>query len=122
LKTILIEKHSPGGQAGTSSRIENYLGFPKGLSGAELTRRAITQATRFGIEFLSPQAVIAIETKDQYKIVKLEDGGVINAKAVIITTGVQYRKLEAEGINLPVSSRLVPVFVVRVWFQFRELL
>jgi thioredoxin reductase (NADPH) len=99
LKTILIEKHSPGGQAGTSSRIENYLGFPKGISGAELTRRAITQATRFGIEFLSPQAVIAIETKDQYKMVKLEDGGVINAKAVIITTGVQYRKLEAEGIN-----------------------
>ena len=99
LKTLLIEKHAPGGQAGTSSRIENYLGFPKGLSGAELTQRAITQAKRFGIEFLSPQTVTGIETQDNYKIVKLEDGGQINTKAVIITTGVQYRKLEATGIN-----------------------
>ena len=99
LKTLLIEKHAPGGQAGTSSRIENYLGFPKGLSGAELTQRAITQAKRFGIEFLSPQTVVDVETQDNYKIVKLEDGGQINTKAVIITTGVQYRKLEAAGIN-----------------------
>jgi len=99
LKTLMIEKHAPGGQAGTSSRIENYLGFPKGLSGAELTQRAITQAKRFGIEFLSPQTVTSIETKDNYKIVSLEDGGLINTKAVIITTGVQYRKLEATGIN-----------------------
>lgn len=99
LKTLLIEKHAPGGQAGTSSRIENYLGFPKGLSGAELTRRAITQATRFGIEFLSPRTVIGIETKEPYKIIKLEDGSIIHTKAVIITTGVQYRQLEATGIN-----------------------
>jgi len=99
LKTLLIEKHAPGGQAGTSSRIENYLGFPKGLSGAELTQRAITQAKRFGIEFLSPKTVSGIETKDGYKIVQLEDGGQINTKAVIITSGVQYRKLEAAGIN-----------------------
>jgi thioredoxin reductase (NADPH) len=99
LKTLLIEKHSPGGQAGTSSRIENYLGFPKGLSGAELTQRAITQAKRFGIEFLSPQTVVGIETQDNYKIVRLEGGAQINTKAVIITTGVQYRKLEAKGIN-----------------------
>lgn len=99
LKTLLIEKHSPGGQAGTSSRIENYLGFPKGLSGAELTQRAITQAKRFGIEFLSPQTVVGIETQDNYKIIKLEGGAQINTKSVIITTGVQYRKLEATGIN-----------------------
>lgn len=99
LKTLLIEKHAPGGQAGTSSRIENYLGFPKGLSGAELTQRAITQAKRFGIEFLSPKTVSGIETKDGYKIVQLDDGGQINTKAVIITSGVQYRKLEAKGIN-----------------------
>ncbi|GAB5525071.1 MAG: FAD-dependent oxidoreductase [Roseivirga sp.] len=99
LKTLLIEKHSPGGQAGTSSRIENYLGFPKGLSGAELTQRAITQAKRFGIEFLSPKTVEGIETRDNYKIVKLEGGDQINTRAVIITTGVQYRKLEATGIN-----------------------
>ena len=99
LKTLLIEKHSPGGQAGTSSRIENYLGFPKGLSGAELTQRAITQAKRFGIEFLSPKTVEGIETQDNYKIVKLEGGDQINTKSVIITTGVQYRKLESKGIG-----------------------
>ena len=99
LRTLLIEKRAPGGQAGTSSRIENYLGFPKGLSGSELTRRAITQATRFGIEFLSPQEVESITLQDNYKILKLKDGQVINSKAVIITTGVDYRKLEAEGIN-----------------------
>ncbi len=71
LNTILIEKRAPGGQAGTSSRIENYLGFPNGLSGAELSRRAITQATRFGIEFLSPQEVMKIEANDNYKLLTL---------------------------------------------------
>jgi len=99
LKTLLIEKHAPGGQAGTSSRIENYLGFPKGLSGADLTQRAITQAKRFGIEFLSPQTVVGIESQDNYKKVILESGEQIHTKAVIITTGVQYRKLEAQGID-----------------------
>ncbi|MFY0592188.1 FAD-dependent oxidoreductase [Roseivirga sp.] len=99
LKTLMIEKHAPGGQAGTSSRIENYLGFPKGLSGADLTHRAITQAKRFGIEFLSPKTVSGIETQDNYKIVHLESGEKINTKAVIITTGVQYRRLESRGIN-----------------------
>ena len=99
LNTLLIEKRAPGGQAGTSSRIENYLGFPKGLSGAELSRRAITQATRFGIEFLSPQEVVDISLKDNYKIVKLANGNEINTKSIIITTGVDYRQLEAEGVN-----------------------
>ncbi len=99
LKTLLIEKHSPGGQAGTSSRIENYLGFPKGLSGADLTQRAITQAKRFGIEFLSPLGVIGVETQDNYKKVILENGDQIHTKSVIITTGVQYRKLDATGID-----------------------
>lgn len=99
LKTILIEKRAPGGQAGTSTRIENYLGFPNGLSGAELTKRAITQATKFGIEFLSPQEVTAIKLKNPYKILVLDDGCEINAKSVIITTGVEYKKLEAKGLN-----------------------
>ncbi len=99
LKTLLIEKRAPGGQAGTSSRIENYLGFPKGLSGSDLARRAITQATRFGVEFLSPQEVIDIKLNDQYKTVCLADGSEINAKAVIVTTGVNYRKLESKGIS-----------------------
>lgn len=99
LKTLLIERHSPGGQAGTSSRIENYLGFPSGLSGAELTRRAITQAERLGAEFLTPQEVVEITVKGDYKIVKLADGSDVRARSVIITTGVDWRKLEAKGVE-----------------------
>ncbi|NRB63921.1 MAG: FAD-dependent oxidoreductase [Saprospiraceae bacterium] len=99
LKTLLIEKRAPGGQAGTSSRIENYLGFPKGLSGQELTRRALTQATRFGMEFLSPQEVKSITTEGEYKRLTLGDDSVVHAKAVVITTGVDYRKLPAEGLD-----------------------
>jgi thioredoxin reductase (NADPH) len=99
LKTLLIERHSPGGQAGTSSRIENYLGFPSGLSGSELTRRAITQATRFGTEFLSPQDVRSIHEKDGYKKIVLDSGLEINTRTIIIATGVDYRKLETSGIE-----------------------
>ncbi|MCB0628629.1 MAG: FAD-dependent oxidoreductase [Saprospiraceae bacterium] len=99
LKTLLIEKRAPGGQAGTSSRIENYLGFPKGLSGAELTHRAITQATRFGIEFLSPQEVVSIKVDAHYKILTLADDSTVNTKSVIITTGVDYRRLPATGVD-----------------------
>ena len=99
LKTLLIERRAPGGQAGTSSRIENYLGFPSGLSGQDLSRRAITQATRFGIEFLSPAEVTNIETKDGYKIITLDNGKTINTRTVVVTTGVDYRKLEAPGMN-----------------------
>lgn len=99
LNTLLIEKRAPGGQAGTSSRIENYLGFPKGLSGAELSRRAITQATRFGIELLSPQEVVDIKLKDNYKIITLKNGEIVNSKTIIITSGVDYRKHPAKGID-----------------------
>lgn len=99
LKTLLIEKRAPGGQAGTSSRIENYLGFPKGLSGSDLARRAITQATRFGIEFLSPQEVTNIAIEGAYKRLTLGDGSEVVTRSVIITTGVDYRKLPAEGVD-----------------------
>jgi thioredoxin reductase (NADPH) len=98
LKTLLIERRAPGGQAGTSSRIENYLGFPTGLSGSDLARRAITQATRFGTELLSPAMVSAIKLKDGYKIIVMEDGAEIITRSVVITTGVDYRKLETKGI------------------------
>lgn len=98
LKTLLIERRAPGGQAGTSSRIENYLGFPTGLSGAELTRRAIAQATRLGTEFITPQSVKDIRQKDGYNKIILEDDTEINTRSVIITTGVDYRKLETQGI------------------------
>ncbi|CAN5318622.1 FAD-dependent oxidoreductase [soil metagenome] len=99
LNTTLIEKRAPGGQAGTSSRIENYLGFPNGLSGAELSRRAISQASRFGAELLSPQEVVDISLKENYKIITLGDGSVINAKSAIITTVVDYRSLEATDVD-----------------------
>ncbi|MCB0737127.1 MAG: FAD-dependent oxidoreductase [Bacteroidetes bacterium] len=99
LKTLIIEKRAPGGQAGTSSRIENYLGFPKGLSGADLTRRAVTQASRFGVEFLSPKEVVKIETLEQYKTVHMSDGTTVNAKSIVISTGVDYRRLEAAGAD-----------------------
>lgn len=99
LNTALIEKRAPGGQAGTSSRIENYLGFPNGLSGAELSRRAISQATRFGVEFLSPQEVIDISLSGNYKIITLNDGSTLNARSVIISTGVDYRALEAVDVE-----------------------
>jgi thioredoxin reductase (NADPH) len=99
LKTLLIEKRAPGGQAGTSSRIENYLGFPTGLSGADLARRAITQATRFGTEFLSPQEVKSIRLEGEYKILTLGDDTTLTARSVVITTGVDYRKLPAKNID-----------------------
>jgi len=99
LKTLLIERKAPGGQAGSSSRIENYLGFPAGLSGADLTRRAISQAMRLGAEFLSPQSVSDIRQKDGYKTIILDDGPEINSRTVVITTGVDYRKLDVKGIE-----------------------
>lgn len=99
LNTLLIERRAPGGQAGTSSRIENYLGFPKGLSGSDLARRAITQATRFGTEFLSPREATGIRSNDQYKTIELANGQEINALSVVITTGVNYRKLDTNGVS-----------------------
>ena len=99
LRTLLVEKRAPGGQAGTSSRIENYLGFPSGLSGADLARRAVAQAARFGVEILAPQEVAGIELKDNYKILHLSDGGEIVTKSLVISTGVEYRTLEQEGME-----------------------
>lgn len=99
LKTLLIEKRAPGGQAGTSSRIENYLGFPTGISGSELTYRAMTQATRLGTEFLTPRAVKAICQKNGYTKITLEDESEVNTRSVVITTGVDYRKLETKGVE-----------------------
>jgi thioredoxin reductase (NADPH) len=98
LRTLVIERKAPGGQAGTSSRIENYLGFPSGLTGSDLARRAISQARRLGAEFLSPKEVQAIRQVDGYKIITLTDGNEINCRSIIITTGVDYRKLETKGI------------------------
>ncbi|TKK72042.1 response regulator [Ilyomonas limi] len=99
LKTVLVERSNPGGQASSSARIENYLGFPTGLSGAELSRRAITQTLRFGTEMLTPQEVKSITLKDGYKITTLMDGSEIYSKTVVIATGVSYKKLEIPGLE-----------------------
>jgi thioredoxin reductase (NADPH) len=99
LRTLLIERSNPGGQASSSARIENYLGFPSGLSGAELSRRAVTQTLRFGTEILTPKEVKTITLKDGYKITELTDGSVIHSKTIVIATGVAYKKLEIEGID-----------------------
>lgn len=97
LKTVVIEREAPGGQAGSSPKIENYLGFPAGLSGLELTRRALTQAQRFGAEILATQEVKGIRVQDPYRIVVLGDGTEIVAKAVLVTTGASFHILDLPG-------------------------
>jgi len=99
VNTLLIDKETPGGQAGTSSRIENYLGFPKGLSGADLARRATAQASRFGAEILSAQEVVRISLRDPYRVVTLADGSELACRAVMIATGVFVRELDVPGIQ-----------------------
>ena len=99
LHTVMIEREAPGGQAGMSSRIENYLGFPNGLSGGDLARRAVVQAQRFGVEILSPQEAVSVRTEGSYRILKLADGSELSCHALMIATGVQWRRLEAPGID-----------------------
>jgi thioredoxin reductase (NADPH) len=99
IRTLLIEKETPGGQAGTSARIENYLGFPKGVSGADLARRATAQASRFGAEILSAQEAVSISRRDPYRVVTLADGSEVACKALIIATGVSVRELDVPGIK-----------------------
>ncbi|HZQ70760.1 MAG TPA: FAD-dependent oxidoreductase [Terriglobales bacterium] len=99
LHTVMIEREAPGGQAGMSSRIENYLGFPTGLSGMDLARRAVVQAQRFGVEILAPQEAVGVRTEGSYRIIKLADGNEISCHALMIATGVQWRRLEAPGVD-----------------------
>lgn len=97
VRTALVERETPGGQAGGSARIENYLGFPKGLSGADLTRRAIAQAKRFDAELLIAREVVGIRTEFPYHFVQLDDGTELSCHALLIATGVQTRLLEVPG-------------------------
>ena len=99
LHTVMIEREAPGGQAGMSSRIENYLGFPSGLSGGDLARRAVVQAQRFGVEILSPQEAVEVRLEGPYRIIKMADGNEISCHALMIATGVQWRRLEAPGVE-----------------------
>jgi thioredoxin reductase (NADPH) len=95
----MIEKEATGGQAGTSSRIENYLGFPRGLSGADLARRATSQARRFGVEILTAQEVAGIKAEDPYRFVTLADGQTMSCHALLIASGVAVRRLEVPGVE-----------------------
>jgi len=99
LKTLLIERSAPGGQAGLSSRIENYLGFPSGLSGSDLAHRAVVQARRFGVEILAPQEVTRVRVEGSSKVITLSDGTEVSARAVIVATGIAYRKLNVPGLE-----------------------
>ncbi len=99
LRTVLVERAAPGGQAGTSSRIENYLGFPGGLSGADLARRASAQARRFGAEILTTQEVVAVERDEPYQRVKLADGPDLSCYAVLFAPGMEVRPLDVPGVS-----------------------
>src|SRR5262249_15505655 len=98
LKTLMLDRHSPGGQAGSSSRIENYLGFPTGVSGSELTRRAVTQAQRLGAEFLVPIEVCGVSIDAGYKHVRCSDGREIVTRTILAATGMAYREHPAPGV------------------------
>jgi thioredoxin reductase (NADPH) len=99
LATLLVEEEAPGGQAGQSTLIENYLGFPKGISGADLARRAASQAQRLGAEVLVPGSVTGLVRKDPFNVVHLADGSSVTCKAMVIASGVSYRRLSAEGLE-----------------------
>lgn len=99
LSTLLVEREVTGGQAGTSSWIENYLGFPKGISGGDLMESARRQAARFGAEILITKEVTGLQLRDPYRVVKLGDRTEVICKALVIASGVQYRKLEADGVD-----------------------
>jgi thioredoxin reductase (NADPH) len=99
LRTVLIEREAAGGQAGTSARIENYLGFPHGLSGGDLARRAVTQATRLGAEILTTQEVTKVRVEGPYRLVTLSDGTELNARALLIATGMTVRKPDIPGLE-----------------------
>src|ERR1041385_2652559 len=98
LKTVMVEREAPGGQAGLSARIENYLGFPSGLTGADLARRAVVQARRFGVEIISAEAT-ELRVDGPYRFLKLASGEELSCHALLVATGVQWRKLDAPGVE-----------------------
>jgi thioredoxin reductase (NADPH) len=99
LHTVMVEREAPGGQAGLSALIENYLGFPTGLAGSDLARRAVTQARRFGAEILSPQEAVSLRVDGPYRYLKLSDGIELSCHVLLIATGVQWRKLDVPGMD-----------------------
>jgi thioredoxin reductase (NADPH) len=99
LHTLLVEREAPGGQAGRSSRIENYLGFPVGLSGNDLARRAVAQARRFGVEILAPQEVKGVRIEGPSRVLTLSDGVEVGCRALLIASGIAFRKLDVPGLD-----------------------
>ena len=99
LRTVIVEREAPGGQAGTTSRIENYLGFPDGLSGQELASRATRQAERFGVEILDVQQAERVRLHGDDKVVRMAEGDELGCRALVIATGVSWRRLEVEGVE-----------------------
>src|SRR5262245_46142491 len=120
LHTLLIEREAPGGQAGRSSRIENYLGFPTGLSGNDLARRAIAQARRFGVEILTPQEVCAVRIEGSSRILKLSDGGEVGCRALVIATGIAFRKLDVPGLDRLTGAGVYYYAPMSEAFSYRE--
>jgi thioredoxin reductase (NADPH) len=103
-RTLLLERQAPGGQAGLSARIENYLGFPVGLSGRELARRALAQAKRFGAEIVTPVEAVGLRVEGDYQVVTLSDGQEVASRALLVAAGVQYRRLELPGVEALVGA------------------
>jgi thioredoxin reductase (NADPH) len=99
LKTVMVEREAPGGQAGLSARIENYLGFPSGLTGGDLARRAVAQARRFGVEIVAPQEATTLRVAGPYRYLGLNDGTELSCHAMLLATGVQWRKLDIPGMD-----------------------
>ncbi len=99
LKTLIVERQAPGGQAGTSPKIENYLGFPSGISGGELTRRAVTQARRFGTEIISACEAVGVRVQDSYRVLTLSDGTEVSSRVVLLATGASFRVLDCLGAS-----------------------
>jgi thioredoxin reductase (NADPH) len=120
LHTLLIEREAPGGQAGRSSRIENYLGFPTGLSGTDLARRAIAQARRFGAEILAPQEVRNVRIEGPSRMLTLADGTEVGCRAMIIATGIAFRKLEVPGLDRLMGSGVYYYAPMSEAFSYRD--
>ncbi len=120
LHTLLIEREAPGGQAGRSSRIENYLGFPTGLSGTDLARRAVAQARRFGAEILAPQEVTKIRMEGPSRVLTLADGAEIGTKAVLIATGIAFRRLDVPGLDRLSGSGVYYYAPMSEAFSYRD--
>ena len=120
LHTLLIEREAPGGQAGRSSRIENYLGFPAGLSGSDLARRAVAQVRRFGAEILAPQEVRGVRLQGPSRVVTLADGSEVGCWAVLIATGIAYRKLEVPGLDRLMGAGVYYYAPMSEAFSYRD--